>query len=53
MLYGMANDTSYNYTAATGKDCLLGKDNRVAVAGVTDFVKLPANDYDSLMQVWL
>ena len=47
---GMANDSSYNYTASTGKTCLLGKDGRNASAGVSNFVKLPANDYDSLMQ---
>ena len=39
-----------NYTASTGKDCLLGKDGRSAVAGVSNFVKLPSNDYNSLMQ---
>ena len=25
MIYGMATDSSYNYTARTGKTCLLGK----------------------------
>ena len=39
-----------NYTAKTGKKCLLGEDGRDAVAGVSNFVKLPSNDYDSLMQ---
>ena len=39
-----------NYTAKTGKQCLLGEDGRDAVAGVSNFVKLPSNDYDSLMQ---
>ena len=47
---GMANASSYNYTASTGKTCLLGKDGRNASAGVSNFVKLPANDYASLMQ---
>lgn len=50
MIYGMATDASYNYTARTGKTCLLGQGNREAVAGVSNFVKLPANDYESLMQ---
>ena len=50
MIYGMANSTAYNYTASTGKACLLGQDGREAVAGVSNFVKLPANDYASLMQ---
>jgi len=49
MIYGMALDSAYNYTAATGKECLLGKDGRDAVAGISNFVKLPGNDYASLM----
>ena len=39
-----------NYSAQTGKECLLGEDGRDAVAGISNFVKLPGNDYDSLMQ---
>jgi cathepsin L len=50
MIYGMANASTYNYTAKTGKECLLGEDGRDAVAGVSNFVKLPSNDYGSLMQ---
>jgi len=50
MIYGMASASTYNYTASTGKQCLLGTGGRVSVAGVTNFVKLPANDQDSLMQ---
>eukprot|EP01046_Picozoa_sp_COSAG06_P114033 COSAG06_NODE_60813_length_269_cov_1.505882_1_plen_59_part_01 len=36
-------------TAKTGKECLLGKDGRDAVAGISNFVKLPGNDYAALM----
>ena len=50
MIYGMANDSSYNYTQSTGKECLLGKAGRDAVAGVSNFVHLPTNDYTALMQ---
>ena len=50
MIYGMASGSTYNYTAQTGKKCLLGVGDRVAIAGVTNFIKLPSNDYDSLMQ---
>merc|ERR1739848_721621 len=46
----MASDATYNYTARTGKTCLLGEGDRVPVAGVTNFVKLPSNDADALMQ---
>ena len=49
MIYGQALDSTYNYTARTGKECLLGKEGRVPVAGVSNFVKLPSNDYASLM----
>lgn len=49
MLHGMAADSTYNYTAKTGAACLLNKAGRVPVAGVTNFVKLPSNDYNSLM----
>ena len=49
MMYGMAADSTYNYTANTGKTCLLGKGKALAVAGISNFVKLPANDYTALM----
>eukprot|EP01047_Picozoa_sp_COSAG01_P067906 COSAG01_NODE_9692_length_2369_cov_2.166960_1_plen_338_part_00 len=50
MIYGMASDATYNYTARTGTECLLNKGGRTPVAGISNFVKLPGNDYDSLMQ---
>eukprot|EP01050_Picozoa_sp_SAG11_P016441 SAG11_NODE_2245_length_3641_cov_2.290514_7_plen_255_part_00 len=34
MIYGMANDTSYNYTQSTGKECLLGKGGRDSVRDI-------------------
>ena len=51
MLYGVAAESSYPYTATTGKSCLLNQGGRVPVAGVSNFVKLPANDAVALMQV--
>ena len=49
MIYGMALDSTYNYTAKTGAECLLGKEGRDAVGGISNFVKLPGNDYNALM----
>ena len=46
MIYGMALDSTYKYTAKTGT-C----QNFTSVGGVSNFVKLPGNDYGSLMQV--
>jgi cathepsin L len=52
MLYGLANESDYPYTAKTGTKCKMQANNgkSLASAGITNFVKLPANDYDSLMQ---
>eukprot|EP01051_Picozoa_sp_SAG22_P018386 SAG22_NODE_3081_length_1956_cov_2.281099_2_plen_368_part_00 len=51
MLYGCASNETYTYTAKTGTTCELGagEGKHPPVAGISNFVKLPGNDYASLM----
>ena len=51
MLYGCASNETYTYTAKTGTTCLLGDGplKHKPVAGISNFVKLPGNDYSALM----